>query len=300
MKTGAGLVVVTGAGGFVGGAIARHLAARGHAVTAIVRRPGTLPAPIAVKQADLCLPGSLPERFDCVIHCAAEIPARLPDLHALYLRNVTATAQVCRAAVRAGARAVVFLSSMAVYGVIGVAEVVEDLAPADPDLYGRSKLEGERLVADAVRRGAPSGLALRLPGTVGRGSHDNFLSEALHRILAGDVVKGRNPDALFNNVVHVSDLARFLDAWLTSPRPGFTVANLAAVEPIPIRAVFTTLFEAAGLAERVSYARGGKAAFIISNARALALGYQPMTVTRSIRAFVADNLPMPVTGAGSA
>jgi UDP-glucose 4-epimerase len=287
-------VVVTGAGGFVGGELIRALAAQGHAVTAIVRRPatdGTFPRTVTIRQGDLTVAGSLPEKFDCLIHCAAEIPARCPDPQVLFRRNVGAVGQACAAALRARARSVVFMSSMSVYGTISVPEVTEDLPSFDADAYGRSKIEGEGLLAAAVDRGLPSGLVLRLPGTVGRGSHDNFLSEALRKVRAGEPIVGRHPDALFNNVVYIGDLARFLNAWIRAPQPGYTVTNLAACEPISIREVYAALFAAAGRPERISYDTSGKAPFLISTARASALGYRPSTVKQSITAFVRDNLP---------
>src|SRR6266849_3447537 len=84
--------VVTGAGGFVGGFVARWLAARGCEVTAISRRPAgastqVLPG-LAWREADLSLPGSLPRRFDALIHCAAETPERCADPANLYRRNM--------------------------------------------------------------------------------------------------------------------------------------------------------------------------------------------------------------------
>ena len=82
-------VVVTGAGGFVGGFVARWLAARGCEVTAISRRPAEASAQalgLAWRVADLSLPGSLPRRFDALVHCAAETPERCPDRANLYRR----------------------------------------------------------------------------------------------------------------------------------------------------------------------------------------------------------------------
>src|SRR5262249_51685431 len=160
-------VVVTGAGGFIGGIVAHRLAEQGFTVTAITRHAGAQNlGHLTYRHADLTRPDALPERFDAVVHCAAETPARCPDPAAPYASNVGAMRHVCERAVRAGARGVVFTSSMSAYGTISVPVVTENTPPQDPDAYGRSKLEGERMLAETVARGLPSALAIRLPGTV--------------------------------------------------------------------------------------------------------------------------------------
>jgi nucleoside-diphosphate-sugar epimerase len=284
-------VVVTGAGGFVGGFVAHRLADQGFTVTAITRRAGAQRrGRLTYRHADLTRPDALPARFDAIVHCAAEIPARCPDPVALYASNVGAMRHVCERALQAKARAVLFTSSMSAYGTISVPVVTEDTPPQDPDPYGRSKLEGERLLAQAVERGLPSALAIRLPGTVGRGSHDNFLSYALARILAGEAITARHQDALFNNIVYVGDLADFVAAWITSPRPGYAMTNIAARDPVRIRELFSLLFACAGKPERISFSDDGKAPFQISLEHAIGLGYRPATVRDSVTAFVRDCL----------
>ena len=299
-------VVVTGAAGFVGGYLARWFAARGHPVMATVRASravGAFPAQIAVIAGDLADPGHVPKRFDVLIHCAAETPARCPDPERLYASNVEAARALFARARAAGAATVVYMSSMSVYGRISAPVVAENLTPADVDRYGQSKREGERLLENGVQAGLASGLSLRLPGTVGRGSHDNFLSDALRRARASGTLKGRHPDALFNNIVFVGHLARFLEDWIAAPRPGYSVANLAARDPIPVRRVFSTLFAALGLPERIVYETGGKAPFLISIERALGLGYRAPSVEESVRLFVRDSIgaePDPATAAARA
>jgi nucleoside-diphosphate-sugar epimerase len=284
-------VVVTGAGGFIGGFVAHQLLERGFTVTAITRRAGARSlGRLTYRQADLTQPNALPERFDAVVHCAAETPARCPDSVALYASNVRAMRHVCERALQAGARGVVFTSSMSAYGTISVPVVTEDTPPQDPDPYGRSKLEGERMLADAVARGLPSALSIRLPGTVGRGSHDNFLSHALERILAGEAVTARHKDALFNNIVYVGDLADFLAEWIASPRPGYAVTNIAACDPIRVGDLFSLLFAHTGKPERITFSEDGKAPFQISLEHVIALGYRPATVRDSVAAFVRDCL----------
>ena len=295
-------VVVTGAAGFVGGYLARALAGDGFDVIATVRQsaPAGLPANVRVVAGDLQLPSFLPSRFDALVHCAAETPSRCRDREGLHDRNVAAAGAVFRHAASAGARAIVFMSSMSVYGRIVAPLVTEDLEPRDVDDYGTSKAEGERRLSAAVAAGLPSGLAIRLPGTVGHGSHDNFLSEALAAARAGVPLTGRHPDALFNNIVFAGDLARFVSAWLAAPVPGYHVSNLASREPISISAMYAELFRHLELPQRIQYESTGKPPFLISLERAVSLGYQPATVKESIAAFVRDTLRAQPRTAGEA
>jgi nucleoside-diphosphate-sugar epimerase len=130
-------VVVTGAGGFVGGFVARWLAARGCEVTAISRRPaGTsaeVPPRLAWREADLSLPGSLPRSFDVLIHCAAETPERCPDPANLYRRNMDVSDSVFGQLLEARARSAIFLSSMSAYGTVAAPVVTEDTPALDLD-----------------------------------------------------------------------------------------------------------------------------------------------------------------------
>lgn len=281
-------VVVTGAGGFAGGFTARWLAAQGMTVTAITRSP-SLPAQqgaLAWRRADLRDNYSLPAAFDALVHCAAEIPARCPDPNELYRRNIEAANNVFAQAAAANAKSVIFLSSMSVYGTISVPEVSENTPPHNPDPYGRAKLDAEHSLEALVKKGLNSGLSIRLPGTVGRGSHHNFLSDSFARILANESIRARNPDAMFNNIVYVGDLAEFIADHVVAPRAGYAVTNLAAREPIRIRDVYSFLFNRVGKPENIVYDGDGKGAFTISIERALALGYRAPTVRQSLESFV--------------
>lgn len=284
--------VVTGAGGFVGGFVARWLAAHGCDVTAVTRGSvGSEPAQrLTWRQADLRALDSLPLRFDALLHCAAETPERCPDPPNIYRRNMDACQSVFLQARNAGARTAVFLSSMSAYGNVTAEVVTEDTPPGNLDEYGRAKRDAEALLQSCVREGLPSGLTIRLPGTVGKGSHDNFLSVALGRVLSGQAVKGRNPDAPFNNVVYVGDLAAFLRTWIAAPRAGYLVTNLGATDPLPFREVLSLLFALSKRELRLDFEAGGKKPFLVSLDRACAIGYRPSTVRASLESFVRDSL----------
>jgi sporadic carbohydrate cluster protein (TIGR04323 family) len=228
-------VLVTGAGGFVGKVVARTLAAAGHQTTASFRKtePADLAevAGIALLRLDLQALDRL-EPLEAVVHCAADVPAFCPDPDALYRSNVEGARRLFDAAVAAGATRIVYLSSMSIYGAISAPVVTEDTPSTDPEVYGRSKLEGERLLATACARGPRlAGLSIRLPGVVGRGGRNNFLSSTLQRVLKGEPVSANHAAAPFNNIVHVEDLAGFIADRLGDLPPGHRVTNIAGARP---------------------------------------------------------------------
>jgi nucleoside-diphosphate-sugar epimerase len=287
-------VVVTGATGFVGGYLARWLAGQGYQVTGITRQapPQAETAALTWRRADLTASDSLPPRFDALIHCAAEIPARCPDPDLLYTRNMDASRAVFHQAIAGGARSIIFLSSMSAFGAISVPVVTEAVPPDQPDPYGRAKLDTERLLKDLVGKSLYSGLSIRLPGTVGKGSHNNFLSDAAARVIAGETVTAKNPESLFNNIVYVGDLAVFVDEWLGAPRPGHAMTMLAAEQPLSLARVISLLFECAAAPEKIRFEEGGKKPFLIALDQARALGYRPATVEASIRDMMRDCLKL--------
>lgn len=279
-------VVVTGAGGFVGRAVAATLAAAGDDVVGVYRTTQPIGlSKVHLVQSDLRKPDALPSRYDALIHCAADIPAYCPDPDVLYASNVDGSRAVFAHAHAAGAKRIVYCSSMSVYGTISVPIVDEATPTAAADAYGRSKLEGERLLTAVDDVAA---LSLRLPGVVGAGSHNNFLSSTLAKILRDEPVAANHPNALFNNVVHVADLAAFMHHWAHHGRTGHLAVPLAARDTMRIRDIMELMFAEAGKAVRISYSDTEKQPFTIATAASEALGYRPRTVRDSIVAYVAD------------
>jgi nucleoside-diphosphate-sugar epimerase len=174
---------------------------------------------------------------------------------------------------------------MAVYGRIDVDMVDRDTPINGPSAYGRTKLTSEKKLAELCRNhGRLRALSIRLPGVVGPGSHDNFLSDTLRDLAAGKTVSVRNADALFNNVVHIEDLADFASTLLATLSPGHLVTTIGAVDPLPIRDVVGLLQTAAAPGAVIRYRKEGHS-FLISNDHARTLGYRPATVHDSVERF---------------
>lgn len=149
-------VYVTGASGFIGGAIARDLA-RDHAVHAMSRSGSSDEAIRALGarpvRGDLTTlgPGDLPA-LDAVVHCAAWVEP-WGTREQFWTANVEGTSRVLAAARAAGARRFIHISTEAVlwHGqhMRGVDES-EPYPASTPYLYSETKAEAERRVLAAA------------------------------------------------------------------------------------------------------------------------------------------------------
>lgn len=283
-------VLISGAGGFIGKHLALAMARSGHDIVGLARRRWSSifdrENTIRIACADLAGEDALPAGpFDAVIHCAAAIPSAVPDEAELTRINVDGSRRLFEHAIGCGAGVIVFCSSMAVYGRI-VADLVDRDTPInEPGNYGRSKLVSESKLAELSRaRAGLRALSIRLPGIVGPGSHDNFLSDTMSVLGAGGTANVRNPDALFNNVVHIDDLARFAETVLSALPAGHQVTTIGAVDPLPVRDVVGLLQTVAGPGAVVRYRQEGHS-FLISSEHARTLGYRPATVRDSVHRF---------------
>lgn len=156
-------VVVTGAGGFLGGAVVRALAAAApdaSLVRALVSAPSqpfvAPPAGVAVAQADIDDVDALAALFEgaaCVVHLAGPSSVAASFEHpALFARaHAAGTAAVVEAATARDVPALVHVSSAEVYGQPQADPVTEDhpLAPRSP--YGAAKACAEAMLVTAKR-----------------------------------------------------------------------------------------------------------------------------------------------------
>jgi dihydroflavonol-4-reductase len=207
-------VLVTGATGFTGRHLARHLANAGHSVAALVR-PVSAPraedlrqAGIEIRVGDLTDPSSIRRAAEgCeVVHHIAATYREAGQTNAAYARvNVDGTRHVLEAALAAGARRVVHCSTGGVHGHIAHPPATETAPFAPGDIYQRTKLEAERLAADFGARTRLEVVVARPIGIYGPGDL-RFL-----KMFRG-IARGRFPmlgrGEVFYHLTYIDDLVR--------------------------------------------------------------------------------------------
>jgi nucleoside-diphosphate-sugar epimerase len=85
-------------------------------------------------------------RFDAVFHCAAMLAHGRMDRELLWTSNVDGTGVIAGCARKAGVRKLVFTSSNCLWASNMGRPVSEDNTPDPAEVYGESKLEGEKLL----------------------------------------------------------------------------------------------------------------------------------------------------------
>lgn len=219
-------ILVTGAAGFVGGAITRLLRGSGYGVIAHARRAAAgidWVVDLGDRFADA---PPLPTDIAAVIHCAAAIPSRS---NAFARDNAAATREIAEALQAVGSlRCIVHLSSVAAYKrpSSGSWIISEDAATVDVDdpvgdQYARSKRVSELafdLLAD--RRPHVKVTHLRASSIYGKGMVVTTLLPAIvARARRQEAIRLRGPRTYVQNFVHVKDVAELATALIFDENP---------------------------------------------------------------------------------
>lgn len=247
-----GRVLVTGATGFLGGTVARHLCARGTPVVAVGRNTARLAQlrqdGIAVIEMDLRTAQAPPTgSVDAVVHCAA-LSAPWGPLSAFQSANVTGTDTALALARACGARRFVNISSPTIYFAMRDQDDVAEDMPLPPPInaYAATKAEAEQRVLAARDLGP---ISLRPRGIYGAGD-TALLPRLLTAAQRGPLPLLRGAQAAID-LTHITDVIAAIDAALTAgPEAEGEAFNISGGEPLPVRHIVDSAAARAGVTPR--------------------------------------------------
>ena len=231
-------ILVTGAAGFLGGHVARHLVAVGHEVRGFdkAESPDAAYESVIGDLLDLASVAAASQDVDAICHLGAigdvYVAAEQPQLAAAV--NVTGSSNVASAAVEAGAK-VVYASTWEVYGAPEYQPIDEE-HPTNPDHpYNITKLAGERLVLAADRLQGVPVTALRLGTAYGTGLRPNSVFRIfIDRARAGEPITIQGDGSQGRQFTYSADIASAFELACRSDVHGIAM-NIVAPETISIK-----------------------------------------------------------------
>lgn len=212
------MILITGSEGLVGRATIRALADRGISCRQfdIARDPGQ------DTRNERSLEAAV-EGVDGVLHLAAvsRVVWAQRDPKLAQEVNVAATQKLVDTVIRQKTRPwMIFASSREVYGEQGSLPVHEDAELSPMNIYARSKVAGEQMVAAAREAGVVSNI-VRLSNVYGctRDHADRVVTAFAHTAALGGELRLDGPENMFD-FTHVDDVARGLVALIEATQTG--------------------------------------------------------------------------------
>lgn len=214
-------VVVTGAGGFLGGRAVELFAHKyGYDVVALMRAPKGAARlarwPLEIQLGDICSAADMDRVLkgcDAVVHCAVGTSWQPEETRRVTVEGTRTVAEAC---LRAGVKRLVHISSMAVHKRSDAPVLDESVAlePGPTDLYGRNKLAAEEAVRDVGKRGL-SAIVLR-PARIYGPFSKTFTVRPLQALLDGTLAISGNPD-IPSNMVYVDNVVDAMARAIEAP-----------------------------------------------------------------------------------
>ncbi|MFD9304935.1 NAD-dependent epimerase/dehydratase family protein [Streptomyces sp. NPDC060048] len=295
-------VLVTGATGFVGGAVTRALLAAGREVTALVRDPASAAAAdlaaagARLHSGDMLRPGSytgLVEHSDAVVHAAQpRVTGRLTASRLAGLRTAdrVMTSALAEACARHGSR-LLYTGGAYVYGDHG-SRWIDENTPHAPAPLGVGHAAGAAMLRSLGGRGLD---AVTLYAGFVYGPGGNFKTAFLDQVRSGRL-RYIGDGRAYWSCVHVEDLAAgYLAALDRAPAGGSY--NLVDDEPLRI-AQFTARIAFATGVRKVSGVPRPLAALAFGGAVATSLTTSYRVSNRRARTELGWSLAHPTVADG--
>lgn len=286
-------ILVTGAGGFIGYRLCRHLAQTGHQVTGIdLRYPGEVEqAPFVAERGDFRdegLMNILLEGVDAVFHLAsAHLSIRLDDREYWDI-NVHSLPRLLHQSRRAGVRKFIHVSSVGVYGNLAEWPADEHTDCRPQSIYGETKLAGEAAVRQFCEKSGLPAVILR-PAWVYGPTCPRFqkLCRTLKKGKFVFVGSGGN----LRHPLYIADMLQALELALNHTRADGETLIVGGEQALPTRTIVERICETMQIPKprfRIPYSLGKVLALTVEGTSRL-IRIEPPVSRRTLEFFDTNN-----------
>jgi len=285
-------IVVTGAGGYLGGRFVRHLHDAGVAVTPLTRRPCPWLAvqPVVAELRDRAFDAAL-DGAGAVVHLAGADEVRAATDPDAAPETVAAVTQVAASAQRAGVPRLVYVSTVHVYGasITGGAVLTENTPTRPEAAYAAARLDGE-----CIALSAPGAAVMRLTNAVGAPADPTVrrwtlvANDLSRQAVTSGEVRLRTHGLQWRDFIAITDVLTALARSCDPDAMANGVYNLGAGESHTVRDLATMVQD---VTEELTGARpellapdppvDPPAPYTVSIDRLRAEGWQPMSTLRA-------------------
>lgn len=263
--------LITGAAGFLGSALANHLAREGHQVRGLddlsTGDPQALAPDVHFTRGDVSdrpKLWTLLQEVDVVYHLAARVsvPESILYPRDYNLVNVGGTVALMEAMRDVGVRRVVLASSGAVYGNQAEQPMSEQATPKPSSPYAVSKLAAEFYVRTIGELWKIETVSLRVFNAYGPGqhlpaSHPPVVPYFLRQALRGGTLVVHGDGSQTRDYLYVDDVVSAMVAASTAPDVNGLVINVGSGVETSVRDVVKLVLDVTGSSPEVIYNKEG-------------------------------------------
>lgn len=253
-------ILITGAGGFVGRYLTRHLLQCRDEVLATDLRADNSAPECPVQELDVCSPDDVTRvlsgfKPDVVFHLAGMtfVPDAEGNFEGALKANVLGTNSIFRMAyLLERPCTIVFISSAEVYGKVDPKDLpITEETPVTPtNNYSLSKAFAELVANRYGRAKSPRCLIMRPFNHIGPGQSPRFVASAFASQLAR-IAKGKAPPAVKVGNLEAqrdfSDVRDIVRAYRMAAERGSGIYNLCSGKPVAISSILDQLIAVSGL-----------------------------------------------------